>query len=421
MLWKDEVVLDLKTYSKYHIDMWVTEDITNGRKWRFTGFYGDSKRSQRKESWRLLRFLRNASDLPWLCAGDFNEVLSDQEQFGGNDREEWMMEGFREVVQYCGFTDLGFSGAPFTWDNRRDGVHNIKVRLDRALADEKWLDLFGDSVVSHVQTTASDHCAIKVELQCFGRLQRPAWARPFRYENMWRRHPTYEDTVAAAWGAGCRSLSDLHANLGGLQEVLRHWDRHEFGSVCNELRKLRHRLEVIRKQSIRRGPTREERDVANRIAELLARKEAMMKQHLRVDWLHEGDRNTGFFHAKAKQRTRANKILLLKRPDGSTTSQQEELEALAADFYKHLFHAQENTNPDEVTRFVPRKVTDGMNSFLCAPFSAREVEKALFSMKPNKSPGPDGFTVGFYQKHWSMVKEDVCRAVLTFLNGGGHA
>jgi hypothetical protein len=164
MLWKDEVVLDLKTYSKYHIDMWVTEDITNGRKWRFTGFYGVSKRSQRKESWRLLRFLRNASDLPWLCAGDFNEVLSDQEQFGGNDREEWMMEGFREVVQYCGFTDLGFSGAPFTWDNRRDGVHNIKVRLDRALADEKWLDLFGDSVVSHVQTTVSDHCAIKGEL-----------------------------------------------------------------------------------------------------------------------------------------------------------------------------------------------------------------------------------------------------------------
>jgi hypothetical protein len=144
----------------------------------------------------------------------------------------------------------------------------------------------------------------------------------------------------------------------------------------------------------------------------------MMKQHSRVDWLHEGDHNTRFFHAKAKQRTRANKILLLKRPDGSTTSQQEELEALAADFYKHLFHAQENTNPDEVTRFVPRKVTDGMNSFLCAPFSAREVEKALFSMKPNKSPGPNGFTVGFYQKHWSMVKEDVCRAVLTFLNGG---
>jgi hypothetical protein len=26
MLWKNEDLMDLKTYSKYHIDMWVTED-----------------------------------------------------------------------------------------------------------------------------------------------------------------------------------------------------------------------------------------------------------------------------------------------------------------------------------------------------------------------------------------------------------
>lgn len=74
--------------------------------------------------------------------------------------------------------------------------------------------------------------------------------------------------------------------------------------------------------------------------------------------------------------------------------------------------------PEEVVRSVPKKVTNDMNEVLCAPFTASEVEKALFAMKPNKSPGPDGFTTGFYQKHWSMVKEDVCKAVLEFLNGG---
>jgi hypothetical protein len=60
-----------------------------------------------------------------------------------------------------------------------------------------------------------------------------------------------------------------------------------------------------------------------------------------------------------------------------------------------------------------------MNDYLCAPFTATEVEKALFSMKPNKSPGPDGFTAGFYQKRWSIVKGDICLAILAFLNGGG--
>lgn len=199
--------------------------------------------------------------------------------------------------------------------------------------------------------------------------------------------------------------------------MLRTWDRDHFGSVRNELKRLRRHLEVIRKKSLRRGPTKEERDIARRIAELLAREEAMEKQRSRVDWLREGDRNTGFFQAKARQRTRANKITSLKRPNGSLCSQQEELESMATNFYQQLFTAQENTRPEEVIQFVPRKVME-MNDFLCAPFMAKDVEKALFMMKPNKLPGPDGFTAGFYQKHWKIVKQDICSAVLAFLNGG---
>jgi hypothetical protein len=235
---------------------------------------------------------------------------------------------------------------------------------------------------------------------------------------MWRRHPNYESTVVASRGEGCRSLVDVNANLGNLQIVLRRWDRNEFGSVHGELKKLRGRLEVLRNQSLRRGPTKEERDVAQRISELLAREEIMQKQRSRVDWLREGDRNTGFFHAKAKQRTRLNKITALKRADGSLCSQQHALETMATEFYFQLFTAQENTRPNEVVQFVPKKVSDDMNAFLCSPFTSMEVEKALFAMKPNKSPGPDGFTAGFYQRHWSLVKEDICYAVLTFLNGG---
>jgi hypothetical protein len=42
----------------------------------------------------LMRFLRAQSATPWLCVGDFNEVLAVEEQFGTNEREEWQVQAF---------------------------------------------------------------------------------------------------------------------------------------------------------------------------------------------------------------------------------------------------------------------------------------------------------------------------------------
>jgi hypothetical protein len=118
LFWNNDSEVSLKSYSSTHIDVMVRNSLTGQGQWRFTGFYGQSARSARRRSWELMKYLRREYDEPWLCAGDFNEILCASEQFGGNDREEWMMEGFRDAVDYCRMTDLGFSGLPYTWDNR---------------------------------------------------------------------------------------------------------------------------------------------------------------------------------------------------------------------------------------------------------------------------------------------------------------
>jgi hypothetical protein len=147
MMWKVDMNVVIKTFSKFHIDVWIME--SDGMMWRFTGFYGEPKRTLRRESLHMLRFLRNELALPWLCSGDFNETLDGSEQIGGNDRQEWCMDGFWEAVEYCDLWDLGYSGLPYTWDNRREGSANIKVRLDRALANVARLDLYDTVVVMH--------------------------------------------------------------------------------------------------------------------------------------------------------------------------------------------------------------------------------------------------------------------------------
>jgi hypothetical protein len=115
---------------------------------------------------------------------------------------------------------------------------------------------------------------------------------------------------------------------------------------------------------------------------------------------------------------RTNRITMLQ-DDGSMCTEQEELEALTKDFYVKLFTAQVETEPRVITDHVPMVVTEAMNETLNTPFTADEVEQALFMMGANKAPGPDDFSAGFYQRRWDLLKEDVRNAVLDFLNGEG--
>lgn len=66
----------------------------------------------------------------WLIAGDFNEILHDGEKRGGRCRDSKLMEDFRDVLQDCDLTDLGFKGPQFTWWNGRDNSNSISERLD---------------------------------------------------------------------------------------------------------------------------------------------------------------------------------------------------------------------------------------------------------------------------------------------------
>jgi hypothetical protein len=69
--------------------------------------------------------LRVQSDLPWCVLGDFNEVMWSFEQMSKNRRPEQQMLAFRDVLETCGLVDLGFTGYPFTYNNKRSGNNYV--------------------------------------------------------------------------------------------------------------------------------------------------------------------------------------------------------------------------------------------------------------------------------------------------------
>lgn len=74
LLWRKEIDIELKSMSLHHVDVMVRSGIGN-EEWRCTGFYGWLEVHNRHLSWKLLETLSTHFAVPWLCFGDFNEII----------------------------------------------------------------------------------------------------------------------------------------------------------------------------------------------------------------------------------------------------------------------------------------------------------------------------------------------------------
>lgn len=64
------------------------------------------------------------------------------------------------------------------------------------------------------------------------------------------------------------------------------------------------------------------------------------------------------------------------------------------------------------------KIGDCKNIFLTAPVGEVEIKEAAWSCDQNKSPGPDGFSFGFYGENWEIVKAENFRILQEFHSHG---
>jgi len=220
--------------------------------------YGEAQLSERHKTWSLLKFIRASSSLPWACVGDFNEVLHQSEHVGVQERSRAQIAGFREMVDVCGLSDLGYEGRSWTFEKKVAGGNYCRTRLDRGLANADWCSRFPNATVKHLTAAASDHGPILLRWRSEGRSRQQK--RRFRYEQMWETHPDFSETLAESWRRDGEATStlELHAKLKEVSNHLVKWNRTTFGSVRDELWRLNKELEFMQQDHQRLGPSHAE-------------------------------------------------------------------------------------------------------------------------------------------------------------------
>jgi hypothetical protein len=146
-----------------------------------------------------------------------------------------------------------------------------------------------------------------------------------------------------------------------------------------------------------------EADISVEIQELLKREETLWKQKSREQWLTSSDLNTRFFYLSTVIRRRRNYIEFMKDEHGSWLTKREDIGKCFCRNFVKLFNSDNPQFPLDLEGLVPCCISEEENDQLVTPLSPEEVKAAVFAMKSNKAPGPDGMSPIFYKHYWHII------------------
>lgn len=261
------------------------------------------------EMWdNLIKKSHNIS-LPLLVIGDFNEITFNHEKVGGNQPKLCNMMAYRETMEKCNLTDLGFVGNKFTWFNKRKN-RPIFERLDRCWASPDWMLQYPLAVAQTLPRLSSDHNPIFLNF-------RPSPPSPYKkfleIEPSWFFEPTFDETVIKTW-AGLSQNLDI--KLFNLADTLTNWAG-LINNFSRDKKRTQARLNEIQ-LALENDPCNSflfdlENELQIKFEHLLNQEESYWQCRSCTNWLMLGDKNTHFFHLSTIIRRKQNRIVSIKK------------------------------------------------------------------------------------------------------------
>eukprot|EP00253_Pinus_taeda_P003838 PITA_03838 len=392
-----------------------------GTKERVTisGVYGPHTSGDRENFIKNLQATRRLHpETAWIVGGYFNVIRSLKEKKGGIRKTDQYMEIFNDMIDGLRLVDLPTINGVYTWNNRRGGKNQIASRLDRFLVSEMIMnrDVFIEAKI--MPSLGSDPWSIRLEVDIKANLGK----KPFRFEAFWLRHPEFLEKMEEWWTQstvqGKGKMHTFQLKLKELKGRIKKWNKEEFGNIMEEKQKLEEEMEALQQRIINEGRTEEssqkEGIILGKLEERRKQEEVLWRQKSRIKWLREGERNTRFFQQAMIHHRQRNRIFSIKNEGGERIVEQEGIEKVLMEYHKGILTESLMGRFEaikEVCTAIPRIVTEDQNRALMRAASLEEVEEVVMSMKKGTAPGPDGFTVDFYQAGWHFMGKEILELI----------
>lgn len=179
--------------------------------------YGDPEQSKRKLVWEVFKELAVSREGPWFLSGDFNAMVDNSEKKGGPLRSEWSFVYFRSFLSECDLYDVRHSGNPLSWRGVRH-THVVTCRLDRAVGNSEWAELFPNGRCKYLRFEGSDHRPIITYFAL--EKKKPGW---FRYDRRLKENGEVKKLVEEVWNEDL--AGSVQSRIAKVWQALILWNR----------------------------------------------------------------------------------------------------------------------------------------------------------------------------------------------------
>ncbi|XP_074278155.1 uncharacterized protein LOC141601753 [Silene latifolia] len=369
--------------------------------------YGSNDPKIREDLWTALSSIQH-SVTSWVLLGDFNVIrdVSEKVSFIPPDLDDIL--AFNTCFLNCHLDDIRGSGCEYTWTNKQDDSTRTWSKLDRALANLDWFNQFPTTYATFLPAGISDHSPVLVNV-----FDDPHLQSRFSFLNCWTTHPSYRTLVTQAWQLTVQG-NDMFKVFGKLKNVrasLYALHKQNYSDISTRVVAAKAALMdcqvILQSCPLSQDLILKEKQLLVDYSALKQAEMSFLKQRAKVDNIKHEDCSPKYFFSRLQERKNQQIIGRIVDRHGTERIGLSYVAEGFVDYYTHLLGSTTPTSPLDATLIQQGScVSPDDSASLIKPISLDEIKAALFSIGFDKSPGPDGFSSGFFKDSWELISSD---------------